>query len=312
MLLERLYRSLYLIRRVEEEVARVYSSDVILSPIHLSIGQEAISVAVCQALAADDVVFGSYRSHALYLAKGGDLRGMLAELYGKATGVAKGKAGSMHLLDTSVHMMGSSAVVGTTIPHAVGYALALAMRGEPRVVVSFFGEGAVEEGVFAESLNYAALKRLPVLFVCENNGYAIHTPQQARQALPDVCAKAESLGVAAECFAELDAERLYHRTSEVVAELRSGARGPVLFECHCYRWREHVGPAEDFAIGYRPRSEAEPWLAGDSLACLARKLDPTQRDAIEQQVERQIADAFRYAQDSPWPGAEELYTDLFA
>src|SRR5439155_4707591 len=183
---EQLYRSLYRIRRVEEEIARVYPTDRIKSPVHLSIGQEAVSVGICSALRADDVVFGTYRGHALYLAKGGDLKQMVAELYGKVTGCARGKGGSMHLVDAAHGVMGASAVVGTTIPHAVGYAYAMKLRGEDRIVVSFFGDGATDEGVFDESLNFAALKRLPILFVCENNSYAIHTHQVRRQAQANI------------------------------------------------------------------------------------------------------------------------------
>src|SRR5438045_940750 len=154
-MLEQFYQSLYLIRRVEEEIIRVYPTDRIMSPVHLSIGQEAISVAVCQAINRDDIVYGSYRSHALYLAKGGNLNAMIAELYGKATGCAKGKAGSMHLIDASAGMMGASAVVATTIPQAVGHALAISMRKEPKIVVSVFGDGSIEEGAFHESVNFA-------------------------------------------------------------------------------------------------------------------------------------------------------------
>src|SRR5579872_6935238 len=192
---ERFYRSLYRIRRVEEEVARVYPSDCIKSPVHLSIGQEAISVGVCEALRPDDVVFGTYRGHALYLAKGGDLKQMVAELFGKATGCAKGKGGSMHMIAPEAGVMGTSAVVGTTIANAAGYAYALKLRRRDTVVASFFGDGATEEGVFAETLNFAVLKRLPVLFVCENNGYAIHTAQAKRQGVPDVCARARAYGM---------------------------------------------------------------------------------------------------------------------
>src|SRR5437667_5409048 len=195
MLDSRFYRELLRIRRVEEEIARVYPSDKIISPVHLSIGQEAVSVGVCQALGPQDIVFGTYRSHACYLAKGGSLRGMIAELYGKATGMAKGKAGSMHLVDPVVGVMGASAIVASTIPQAVGYALALQMAGERRVVVAFFGDGATEEGVFYESLNFAALWRLPILFVCENNFYAIHSRQADRQAVPDICHRAAAQGV---------------------------------------------------------------------------------------------------------------------
>src|SRR5438876_667844 len=169
---EKIYRSLDRIRRVEEEIVRLYPTDKIKSPVHLSIGQEAVSVGACEALRRDDVVFGTYRNHALYLAKGGDLNKMIAELYGKAAGCAKGKGGSMHLVDVEAGVMGGSAVVATTIPQAVGYALALKLQDKPRMVVSFFGDGALEEGACHESLNFAALKTLRVLFVCENNFYA--------------------------------------------------------------------------------------------------------------------------------------------
>ncbi len=186
---EPLYRSLYRIRRVEEEIVRVYPSDCIKSPVHLSIGQEAVSVGVCAALKPSDVVFGTYRGHALYLAKGGNLAALVAELFGKATGCSRGKGGSMHLIDTDAGVMGTSAVVGSTIPNAVGFAYAHKVRHSEGVIVSFFGDGATEEGVFAESLNFAALKRLPILFVCENNQYAIHTHQSRRQAQPLICAR---------------------------------------------------------------------------------------------------------------------------
>ena len=185
----KLYRSLYRIRRVEEEIARVYPTDKIKSPVHLSIGQEGVAVGVCEALEPSDVVFGSYRGHAMYLAKGGDVRRMIAELYGKVDGCARGKGGSMHLVDVPQGVMGTSAVVATTIPNAVGYAYAIKLRRERRVVVSFFGDGATEEGVFHESLNFAALKKLPILFVCENNHYAIHTHQRQRQANEDICGR---------------------------------------------------------------------------------------------------------------------------
>src|SRR5205814_2872387 len=177
---------------------------------------EAISVAVCEALQKDDVVFGSYRSHALYLAKGGSLKGMIAELYGKATGCAKGKTGSMHLLDTSVHMMGASAVVGTTIPQAVGYAMAMKMQRRPVVVASFFGDGAVEEGVFHESLNFASLRRVPVLFICENNSYAIHSHQKTRQSVGNIVDFAKSHGIPAERIDHMDVFEIYRRVAPAV------------------------------------------------------------------------------------------------
>jgi TPP-dependent pyruvate/acetoin dehydrogenase alpha subunit len=309
-MLDSLYRDLYRIRRVEEQIAAVYPTDVIKSPVHLSIGQEAVSVGVCAALRPDDVVFGTYRSHALYLAKGGDLRRMLAELYGKVTGCAKGKGGSMHLVDVASGTFGTSAVVGTTIPNAVGYAYALRLRREPRVVASFFGDGAVDEGVFYESLNFAALKRLPVLFVCENNGYAIHTRQSQRQARPDVCARAEAMGIPAEQIPDGDPERIAAAARERVAALREGA-GPFLLECLTYRWKEHVGPGEDWQLGYRSSSEAERWLREDPIPRLAGRLATELRARIEREVEAEIKDAFAFAESSPFPGPEELHRDVF-
>ncbi|HSQ55759.1 MAG TPA: thiamine pyrophosphate-dependent enzyme, partial [Gemmata sp.] len=244
----RLYRSLYRIRRVEEEVARTYPTDKIKSPVHLSIGQEAVSVGVCQALGSTDVVFGTYRGHAMYLAKGGNLNAMIAELFGKRTGCTRGKGGSMHLIDPDAGVMGTSAVVGTTIGNAAGYAYAMKLRKSKAVVVSFFGDGATEEGVFAETLNFAVLKKLPVLFVCENNGYAIHTHQNCRQGRPDIRAKAEAFGVPSDRLDGNDVLGLFRRTAEVIEKLRRG-EGPWLFEVSTYRWKEHVGPGGDYQLG---------------------------------------------------------------
>ena len=225
-----LYSALLRIRRLEEEVARVYATDRIKSPVHLSIGQEAVSVGVCEALEPDDVVFGTYRGHALYLAKGGDMKAMMAELYGKATGCTGGKGGSMHLIATEAGMMGASAVVGTTIANAVGYACALKDRRSRQVVVSFFGDGATEEGVFAESLNFAALKKLPILFVCENNGYAIHTHQSRRQGTLDICARVAAHGIPAERIPDNDVLRIVERGNEIVQRIRQG-RAPSSSKC---------------------------------------------------------------------------------
>jgi TPP-dependent pyruvate/acetoin dehydrogenase alpha subunit len=320
----RLYRSLYRIRRVEEEIARAYPSDKIKSPVHLSIGQEAVSVGVCEALLPRDVVFGTYRGHALYLAKGGDLKAMIAELYGKATGCTKGKGGSMHLVDAGKGVMGTSAVVGTTIANAVGYAYALRYaraplapmgrgvggEGQPAIVASFFGDGATEEGVFAESLNFAALKRLPILFVCENNEYAIHTHQSRRQGVPDICARARAFGLPAERLDGNDVEALLGRSREVVARVR-GREGPHFFEVMTYRLREHVGPGTDFQLGYRDEAEARRWEEQDAVARVGAMLDARERACIEDEVEEEIADAFAFAEASPWPAAEELYRDVY-
>lgn len=306
----RLYRSLYRIRRVEEEVARVYATDKIKSPVHLSIGQEAVSVGVCDVLRPDDVVFGTYRGHALYLAKGGDMSAMVAELYGKVTGCTRGKGGSMHLIDTECGVMGTSAVVGTTIANAAGYAYALKLRRSDAVVVSFFGDGATEEGVFAETLNFAVLKRLPVLFVCENNGFAIHTAQSKRQGLPDICARARAYGMRAERLDGNDVFTLRDRAEEAVERLRAGD-GPQFIEAMTYRCREHVGPGQDFHLGYRDKAECERWEKSDAVRALAEQFAPAERARIEAAVEREVAEAFAFAESSPFPSAAELMTDIY-
>lgn len=305
-----LYRLLYRIRRVEEEIARVYPSDCIKSPVHLSIGQEAASVGVCAALEPHDVVFGTYRGHALYLAKGGDLRAMIAELYGKVTGCTRGKGGSMHLIAPEQGVMGTSAVVGTTIANAVGYAYALRHRRSDAIVVSFFGDGATEEGVFAESLNFAVLKQLPILFVCENNGYAIHTHQRWRQGVPDICTRAQAYGVAAEQLDGNDLPDLLAQSRKAVARVRAG-KGPWFFEVRTYRWREHVGPGTDYHLGFRSAAEAEPWMREDALPRAAARLDPVERQRVERAVDDEIADAFAFAEASAFPEAAELTTDVF-
>jgi TPP-dependent pyruvate/acetoin dehydrogenase alpha subunit len=307
---QRLYKSLLRIRRLEEEVARIYPSDKIKSPVHLSIGQEAVSVGVCEALEPQDIVFGTYRSHALYLAKGGDMNRMVAELYGKVTGCARGKGGSMHLIDVPAGIMGTSAVVGTTIPNAVGFAYAIKYRRHKAIVVSFFGDGATEEGVFSESLNFAVLKKLPIVFVCENNQYAIHTHQTRRQGVPAICERARSFGLPAERIEQNDVLCLFKRFREVSAKVRTGA-GPWFFEVMTYRWKEHVGPNDDYHLGFRTRTEAQPWLKNDQLDRLAELLEPDQRARIESEVETEVAAAFAFAEQSDFPAADELYADVF-
>jgi TPP-dependent pyruvate/acetoin dehydrogenase alpha subunit len=310
---EQFYKSLYRIRRTEEEVARIYPSDKLKSPVHLSIGQEAISVAVCESLRTSDVVFGTYRSHAMYLAKGGSLKGMLAEMYGKATGCTGGKGGSMHLVDTPAGVMGTSAVVGTTIANAVGYAYAEKYQCKDTIVACFFGDGATEEGVFYESLNFAVLKKLPVMFICENNGYAIHTPQSKRQGVPDIAQRAKAFGVTTTLIEDNNALKLHEATNQAVSDIRSGeATGPYLFECRTYRWKEHVGPGEDWHLGFRTLDEAQPWVQNDQVGRIGELISTEARTAIEAEVEAELAEAIEFAENSPFPEEAELFTDVYS
>ena len=309
--LERLYRGLRRIRRVEEEVARLYPSDKIKSPVHLSIGQEAIAVGVCDPLRADDVVAPTYRGHAAYLAKGGDLNGMMAELYGKVGGCARGKGGSMHLIGMERFILGASAVVGTTIPLALGFALALKREGKGRIAVAFFGDGATEEGVFYESLNFAALHRLPLLFVCENNFFAIHTPLEKRWATDRLCERVATYDIPTTKISDGDVLKIHAWTTESAAALRAGA-GPRFLECHAWRWREHVGPGEDYDAGYRARADLAAWQRNDPVERIGARIAASARAAIDAAIEREIADAVAFAEASPFPDAEELTAHVFA
>lgn len=308
-LVQRLYRSLFRIRRVEEEIVRLYPSDKIKSPVHLSIGQESIAVGLCEALQPRDVVFGTYRGHALYLAKGGDLPRMMAELYGKADGCARGKAGSMHLIDPAAGMMGTSAIVATTIPHAVGYALAAKMRNADFIVVSVFGDGATDEGVYHESMNFAALKKLPMLFVCENNRYAIYSHVRDRMPDDNFCERAESYRIPAARVADGDTLAMYREVKRAVGEIRSG-HGPQFIEALTCRWRDHVGPGEDRVYRYRPDAELDRWIERDQLKLLAAQVHDDDRAKIEKSIEAEIVQAIEFAEASPFPAAAELHTHV--
>jgi TPP-dependent pyruvate/acetoin dehydrogenase alpha subunit len=306
----RLYRSMYLIRRVEEEIIRLYPTDKIKSPVHLSIGQEAVAVAVCDQLDKRDYVFGTYRGHALYLAKGGDVPRMMAELYGKVDGCARGKAGSMHLVDPEVGMMGTSAVVATGISNAVGAALALRMKKSPAIVACFFGEGAVDEGAFHESINFASLKKLPILFVCENNFYAIYSHVKDRLAGPGLCARARAYGVEAEMIEDHEPMKLHERVGAAVAAVRGGS-GPRFLECMTYRWRDHVGPGEDRIHQYRPDDELNAKIEGDNLKIVGDMLPVALRKSIETAEEKRIADAIAFAEASQFPADREVFEHVF-
>jgi pyruvate dehydrogenase E1 component alpha subunit len=279
--------------------------------VHLSIGQEAVAVGVCDPLRADDVVSGTYRSHAAYIAKGGNLRAMFAELYGKDTGCARGKGGSMHIVDMDRYILGTSAVVGTTVPIAVGYSLALKREAKERVVVAFFGDGAAEEGVLYESLNFAALHKLPVLFVCENNGYAIHMPIAKRWAAPRLVERVETYGIPTHQISDSNVLTIWEIAANAYTSIRGGS-GPVFIECRTYRWKEHVGPGDDYDAGYRTRDELRPWLENDQVPLIGAKLDPAVRANIDAQIEAEISSAIEFAENSPFPDPRELFTDVYA
>ena len=308
---QRLFRTLLLIRRTEERIAAVYPTDCIKSPVHLSIGQESVAVGVCDVLKPTDVAAMSYRGHAVYLAKGGDIRQMIAELYGKVTGCARGKGGSMHLVAPEAGVLGASAVVGTQIPIATGWALAAKKRATGQVVACFFGDGATEEGCMAESLNFAALHRLPILFVCENNGYAIHEPISKRWATTRLCERVATYGIPTSRIEDQDVFAIRAAAHQAVSAIREGA-GPAFMECVTYRWREHVGPREDYDSGYRGPDELRPWRESDQVERLARMIPKEAMDRISEEVAVQIDDAFDFAEASPIPDQSELLRHVYA
>jgi TPP-dependent pyruvate/acetoin dehydrogenase alpha subunit len=307
--LARLFTAMLRIRRVEEEIIRVYSSDKVKSPVHLSIGQESVAVGICDNLQTTDVVYATYRGHAAYLAKGGDMKKMMAELWGKSDGLASGKAGSMHLGDKAAGMIGTSAIVATGIPLAVGNALAMKMRGNDAITTVFFGEGATDEGVFHESMNFAALKKLPILFVCENNQYAIYSHVRERMLDENICERAAAYGIPAKRVEDGDVFDLHSQAAIALGEIKSGG-GPQFLECMTYRWRDHVGPGEDRYIEYRPDEELDHWIANDQVARLGAMLETGARQAIETAVEEEVADAIAFAEASPYPEAEVMYQNV--
>lgn len=235
---------------------------------------------------------------------------MLAELYGKAAGCARGKGGSMHLVDVAHGVMGASAVVGTTIANAIGYAYAVKLQRKDSIVISFFGDGATDEGVFHESLNFAALKELPIIFVCENNFYAIHTHLLRRHKDVNLCERVRALGIPAEQIGDNDILKINERVKGVVEMVRSKLGGPFFVECLTYRWKEHVGPNEDFHLGYRNYEEARPWIESDQVARLAALVSSESRECIETAVENEIRAAIAFAEEQPLPDAGELLTDV--
>lgn len=254
-----LHRQMLRIRGIEERIAAEYAKQEMRCPVHLSVGQEAVAVGACAALAPTDEVMSGHRSHAHYLAKGGSLHRMLAEMMGKAEGCTHGLGGSMHLIDKSCGFRGAVPIVGSTIPIATGLAFQHQLDRDGRVVAVFFGDGSTEEGVFHESLNFAALKRLPIVYVCENNLYSVYSPLAVRQpANRSQLGLATAHGLAAETADGNDVVAVAAAMQRAVARARSGA-GPTFLEFPTYRWREHCGPNFDNHLGYRTEAEYAAW-----------------------------------------------------
>ncbi len=314
-----LYRSMLRIRICEESLVAPILNGEVRCPVHLCTGQEAVSAGVCAALNKEDYVFGNHRSHGHYLAKGGGMPELVAEVYGKETGCSRGRGGSMHLIDPQVGMLGSAPIVAGTISLAIGAALASSIRKDGRVAVSFFGDGATGEGVLCESLNFAALKKLPVIFACENNLYSTHLPIDEIR----VSNRIFEIGIpfGDKCFRVdgNDVLQVYEHVEKAAALCREG-QGPVFLEFLTYRMHGHVGPDDNVQgthTDIRPKEEIESWRRKDPLKRLESHLlknkisTPDELEDIEARVQKEVSDAHAFAKASPYPNHEELNHYVF-
>lgn len=312
-----LYQSMLRMRLVEERIAQLYAEQEMRCPCHLSIGQEAVAAGACAHLRVDDPLFGTYRGHDIYLAKGGDLTALIAELYGKATGCTHGRGGSMQLIAPEVGLVCTSAIVSGTIPMAAGAALSATIRGTPQVAMVVFGDGATEEGVFHETMNFASLKRLPVVFVCENNLYATYSHQSARQCADNIFERAAIYHVPGVRVDGNDVLAVYRAVGQAMQRARQG-HGPSLIECRTYRWLEHVGPHEDVHLGYRSAKEVAMWRARCPLKRMvahllrSRHVTRQQLAAMASVIRAELDVAVAAAKQSPDPDVSTLSHGVYA
>lgn len=312
-----MHRDMLKIRMVEESIAERYAAQEMRCPVHLSIGQEAAAVGVCHALRHTDRVFSTHRCHAHYLAMNGDLKAMLAEIYGKAAGCIGGRGGSMHLADPAKGMIASVPIVASSIPLAVGTALADQIDGNENVSVAFFGDASVEEGVFHESANFASLRKLPVLFVCENNLYSVYTALKNRQPPRPITELARAHAMQFASADGNDVVAVLTIAQEAVERARRGD-GPTFLLLDTYRWREHCGPGFDNNIGYRTEAEYETWhLRCPIEASRAKlhaqgKLTPGDEAPLAAELRQEIDAAFEFAKAAPLPEPSQAVEHVYA
>lgn len=309
-----MYKRMLEIRFFEEKVFDLYAQNLVPGTIHLYLGEEAVAVGVCSLLKKDDYITSTHRGHGHCIAKGAELKRTMAEILGKKTGYCKGKGGSMHIADFSIGMLGATAVVGAGLPIAVGAGLSAKLRKTDQVVACFFGEGASNQGTFHESINMASIWKLPVIFVCENNLYAMGTRQSRVMAIENVADRAVAYGIPGVVVDGNDVLAVYEATQRAVERARKG-EGPTLIECKTYRHKGHsrVDPAK-----YRPKEEVEEWLAKGPIKRFKEKLLQTNTlteaeiQQIEKEVSAEIEEAVKFAMESPYPAPEEALEDVYA
>lgn len=311
-----LYRAMVRIRMVEEHIALRYSEQEMRCPVHLSIGQEGPAAAFSMVAELNDFAISTHRAHAHYLGKGGSLDAMIAELYGKVTGCSKGIGGSMHLADKRVNFMGSSAIVGNSIPVGVGLGLAAQVQGTRALSWIFLGDAATEEGVYYESMNFAVLRKLPVVFVCENNGFSVYSDSSVRRpAGQTIVGVAEALGARAQLVDGNDAIAILDVMKEVAETTRSGG-GPALLELETFRQREHCGPNFDNQLGYRSQDYLQTWATRDPIDILSQQLrsdsDKAWISRTETEIQGEIETAFLNAKAARFPTLDECREALYA
>lgn len=311
------YRRMLRIREFEEEGTRAFKAGKIPGAFHSSIGQEAAIVGACLALRDDDAMTGTHRSHGHPIGKGADLKPLMAELMGKVTGICKGRGGSMHLADKSVGIIGESAIVGGGIPLATGCGLSAKVRGTDQVCLCFFGDGAVNQGTFHESLNMASLWKLPVVYLCENNGYAITTSIARSHSQPDIAKRADAYGIPGVAVDGQDISAVYEAAQNAVARARRGD-GPTLIEARTYRFDEHNVGLFVPGKGYRSKEEvAHHKQKRDPVvmfrqALLNDRFTEAELEDVEGEVQAEVADAIQYGEDGPLPDPMTLYDNLYS
>jgi acetoin:2,6-dichlorophenolindophenol oxidoreductase subunit alpha len=310
-----LYRTMLKIRRFEQKICSLYPRQEMRTPVHLCLGQEAVSAGACLALGKAGRIFGTHRGHGLYIASGGSLKRLAAELYGKQAGCSKGKGGSMHIIDPDKKVSGTTAIVGGNIPMAVGAALTYAMKGTGEAACAVFGDGAVDEGVFFESMNFAALKKLPVIFLCENNFYAVHSHISSRQPEDNIFQRGECFGIKGVRVDGNDAELVHGAVCSALGKAVRG-EGPSLIECRTYRFRTHVGPETDADLNFPAKKCLVEWLARDPLDLFKKRLMEgekltvkTEKDMIRR-IDNDIEKAFVYARACPDAKGSSLMSDV--
>ena len=312
-----LYRTMVTIRRFEEAIRDLFFQGQIPGFVHVSIGEEAVPTGVCAALSPTDYITTTHRGHGHMLAKGGALKPMMAELFGKRTGYCKGKGGSMHIVSYELGILGANGIVGANIPIATGAALASSFHCNERVAVSFFGDGASNEGTFHESLNLAGLWKLPVIYVCQNNGYAEFTPTSQSTSVPDIAVRAQGYNMPGVIVDGNDVLAVFEVMQAAVARARRGD-GPTLIEAKTYRWEGHVVGEQAFVPDYRPNDEIEAAKRRCPIALFAQKLlgtgfiDQAELERVAAEVQRDLDAAVAFAQSSPFPDPQEALEDLFA